>query len=56
MFDRLATLHGDKAVWKLVDAAGDDVVRVAVEGAVPIDVDNEEDYRRLLDQLGSAAP
>ena len=24
LFDRLATLHGDKAVWKLVDAAGDD--------------------------------
>ena len=40
LFDRLATLHGDKAVWKLVDAAGDDVVRVSVEGPVPIDVDD----------------
>jgi molybdenum cofactor cytidylyltransferase len=56
LFDRLATLHGDKAVWKLVDAAGDDLVTVSVEGPVPIDVDTEEDYRALLHQLGSAAP
>ena len=35
LFDRLATLHGDKAVWKLVDAAGDDLVTVAVTGAGP---------------------
>jgi molybdenum cofactor cytidylyltransferase len=56
LFDRLATLHGDKAVWKLVDAAGDDLVTVSVEGPVPIDVDTEEDYRALLDELGSAAP
>jgi molybdenum cofactor cytidylyltransferase len=52
LFDRLATLHGDKAVWKLVDEAGDAVVTVAVPGAVPVDVDTEEDYERLLGQLG----
>ena len=56
LFDRLATLHGDKAVWKLVDAAGDDLVKVSVEGPVPIDVDTEEDYQALLKQLGSATP
>jgi molybdenum cofactor cytidylyltransferase len=56
LFDRLATLHGDKAVWKLVDAAGDDLVSVGVPGAVPVDVDTEDDYRALLDQLGSARP
>jgi molybdenum cofactor cytidylyltransferase len=56
LFDRLATLHGDKAVWKLVDAAGPDLLTVAVPGPVPIDVDTEDDYRALLEQLGSAAP
>ena len=50
LFDRLATLHGDKAVWKLVDAAGDALVTVSVRGPVPIDVDTEEDYRALLEQ------
>lgn len=48
MFETLAGLHGDKAVWKLVDA-GDDVVRVAVEGAVPRDVDTWADYLDLLE-------
>jgi molybdenum cofactor cytidylyltransferase len=52
LFDRLATLHGDKAVWKLVDAAGDALVTVAVPGSVPVDVDTEADYERLLGQLG----
>ena len=52
LFDRLATLHGDKALWKLVDAAGDHLVSVSVPGAVPIDVDTEEDYRALLARLG----
>jgi molybdenum cofactor cytidylyltransferase len=56
VFDVLAGLHGDKAVWKLVDAAGDDLVTVSVEGPVPIDVDTEEDYRALLHQLGSGTP
>jgi len=52
LFDRLATLHGDKGVWKLVDAAGDDLVRVRVPGPVPLDVDTEDDYRRLLLEVG----
>jgi molybdenum cofactor cytidylyltransferase len=56
LFDRLATLHGDKAVWKLVDAAGPALVTLDVPGPVPIDVDTEADYRALLEQLGSAAP
>jgi molybdenum cofactor cytidylyltransferase len=47
MFDTLRGLQGDKAVWKLVDA-GDDLVRVPVPGAVPLDVDTWEDYRALL--------
>jgi molybdenum cofactor cytidylyltransferase len=56
LFDRLATLHGDKAVWKLVDAAGPGLVTVDVRGPVPVDVDTEDDYRTLLEQLGSGAP
>jgi molybdenum cofactor cytidylyltransferase len=48
MFPELAGLHGDKAVWKLLEQRADDVVELAVPGAVPLDVDTEEDYRRLL--------
>jgi len=50
MWDTLRGLHGDKAVWKLVDAAdrGADVVHVPVPGAVPRDVDTWEDYQALL--------
>jgi molybdenum cofactor cytidylyltransferase len=54
MWDTLRGLHGDKAVWKLVDAgagAGDvvaDVVRVPVPGGVPRDVDTWDDYCALL--------
>jgi molybdenum cofactor cytidylyltransferase len=56
LFGRLATLHGDKAVWKLVDAAGEDLPTVRVDGPVPTDVDTEADYLALLDQLGSEQP
>jgi molybdenum cofactor cytidylyltransferase len=48
MFDVLTGLHGDKAVWKLVDA-GDDVVRVRVAGGIPRDVDTWADYQALLE-------
>jgi molybdenum cofactor cytidylyltransferase len=54
MWDTLRGLHGDKAVWKLVDAGDDpgdrgaDVVRVPVPGAVPRDVDTWDDYHALL--------
>ena len=47
MFDTLRGLHGDKAVWKLVDADGD-VVHVPVPGPVPLDVDTWDDYQALL--------
>ncbi len=48
MFDVLTGLHGDKAVWKLVDA-GEDVTKVRVEGAIPRDVDTWDDYQALLE-------
>ena len=47
MFETLRGLHGDKAVWKLVDA-GEDVVQVGVAGNVPLDVDTWADYQALL--------
>jgi molybdenum cofactor cytidylyltransferase len=46
-FVALADLHGDKAVWKVLDRAKDPVV-VRVPGPVPADVDTLEDYEALL--------
>ena len=51
----LAGLRGDKAVWKLLDAAGDAVAEVRVPGPVPLDVDTWEDYEALLAGTGSGA-
>ena len=50
----LAALHGDKAVWKLLEQRADDVVEVRTPGPVPLDVDTEEDYRRILGGLQGA--
>ncbi|MCW2791380.1 MAG: hypothetical protein JWO76_478 [Nocardioides sp.] len=47
MFETLTGLHGDKAVWKLVDA-GEDVATVRVGGIIPRDVDTWADYEALL--------
>lgn len=52
LFDELGALHGDKAVWKLVERMGRAVVRVAVPGPVPLDVDTWEDYERVLAAAG----
>ncbi len=48
LFDVLTGLHGDKAVWKLVDAHRD-VAHVRVPGVIPRDVDTWDDYRALLE-------
>ena len=47
-FSELATLHGDKGVWKLLDRRAADVVDVPVSGAIPIDIDTWDDYRAVL--------
>lgn len=48
MFPALEAMHGDKAVWKLVDAGPEgDVVRVRIGGPVPRDVDTWDDYEAL---------
>ena len=45
-FGDLANLHGDKGVWKLLDRG--DPVEVPIAGAIPLDVDTEEDYEAVL--------
>lgn len=48
LFAELASLHGDKAVWKLLDRYADSVVDVPVAGPVPRDIDTWEDYEAAL--------
>jgi molybdenum cofactor cytidylyltransferase len=48
LFGELGRLHGDKAVWKLLDRRPHDVVEVTVEGPVPLDVDTWDDYEAVL--------
>ena len=50
MFGALEAMHGDKAVWKLVDGDGPDadVVRVRIPGPVPRDIDTWSDYEAML--------
>jgi molybdenum cofactor cytidylyltransferase len=47
VFGELAELHGDKAVWKLIERRPADVVEVRVPGRVPPDVDTWADYEAL---------
>jgi molybdenum cofactor cytidylyltransferase len=54
MFDELRGLHGDKAVWKLMDQRSDEVVEVRVPGPVPRDVDTREDYEAALAEAGGS--
>jgi molybdenum cofactor cytidylyltransferase len=51
-FDALDGLHGDKAVWKLVESGRWPVCEVAIDSAVPLDVDTWDDYQRLLESSG----
>lgn len=55
LLPQLAGLHGDKGVWKLVKQRAADVVEVAIPGPVPLDVDTEDDYRRVLAELQARA-
>ncbi|WP_024365101.1 nucleotidyltransferase family protein [Arthrobacter sp. TB 26] len=54
MLPELAALHGDKAVWKLLEQRAADAVELRVQGPVPLDVDTDEDYRRVLAGLEGA--
>jgi molybdenum cofactor cytidylyltransferase len=47
-FAALADLHGDKGVWRLLDQA--DVTEVTIAGAIPLDIDTEEDYAAVREE------
>jgi molybdenum cofactor cytidylyltransferase len=47
-FGELAAMHGDKAVWKLLERHAGAVVEVPIAGPVPRDVDTWEDYEAVL--------
>jgi molybdenum cofactor cytidylyltransferase len=53
-FPALRALHGDKAVWKLLDAEPDAVAGVRIARPLPRDVDTWEDYEAVRHEL--AAP
>ncbi len=48
VFGELASLHGDKGVWKLLERSPELVREVRVPGPVPPDVDTWEDYEAVL--------
>ncbi len=47
-FGDLAALHGDKAVWKLLESGRYETAHVSVDDDVPLDVDTWDDYERLV--------
>jgi molybdenum cofactor cytidylyltransferase len=47
-FGELEGLHGDKAVWKLVEAYPDRVREIEIDAGLPPDVDTPEDYEQAL--------
>lgn len=53
LFDDLGTLHGDKAVWKLLESGRWPVTEVPVDAETPLDVDTWDDYERLKAQAGA---
>lgn len=52
IFPKLADLHGDKGVWRLLDQSAEDVVEVPIAGPIPLDVDTPEDYEAVLAAAG----
>jgi molybdenum cofactor cytidylyltransferase len=49
-----AGLHGDKAVWKLLEEREAEVTDVAVPGPIPLDINTDADYERVLNALRGA--
>jgi molybdenum cofactor cytidylyltransferase len=48
LFPTLAALHGDKAVWKLLEQRAGEVAEVRVDGMIPPDVNTQQDYEQVL--------
>ncbi len=55
VFEDLRGLHGEKAVWKLIEAYPERIRRVRVEAPLPPDVDTPEDYELALAHWRSSA-
>ena len=52
-FPDLRKLHGDKAVWKIVDSEPEDRVgRLAVDSPLPRDIDTWDDYNAVCSAFG----
>ena len=52
-FPTLRSLHGDKAVWKIVDRDREDrVARITVDGPRPRDIDTWDDYVAVCKHFG----
>ena len=54
MFGELGAMHGDKAVWKLLDRHADEVAEVRTPGPVPRDVDTWADYEAVREEFQAA--
>jgi molybdenum cofactor cytidylyltransferase len=52
VFQDLRSLHGDKAVWRMLDERADEVAEVPVAGPVPLDVDTWDDYKAVVAASG----
>lgn len=53
VFEQLKALHGDKGVWKLLDAHPEWVREVTVDQPYPGDINTWEDYAKLTSTLPS---
>ena len=52
-FADLRELHGDKAVWKIIDAEPETrVARITVDRTLPRDIDTWDDYRAVCETFG----
>ncbi|HET9507808.1 MAG TPA: nucleotidyltransferase family protein [Gaiellaceae bacterium] len=51
-FEELEHLHGDKAVWRMLDERSGEVAEVPVAGPVPLDVDTWADYEAVVAASG----
>jgi molybdenum cofactor cytidylyltransferase len=56
LFPELVALRGDKAAWKLLDRYPDLLRRVALDRALPADVDSPADYAALAPDAGATEP
>jgi molybdenum cofactor cytidylyltransferase len=52
VFDDLRALHGDKAVWRMLEERPEDVEEVPVAGRIPLDVDTWADYEAVVAASG----